>query len=399
MKSSSNITDYFSWKKDLIDQLDKNDSGRHGSQNNFYANLLIELFEKEYADSLTTIQVDEKFREIFNQQAHEFRVAYGFEWDNARKEGLQSKPYLDFIAALKKNEYLSKAEIKKTAQLIEQDARTSDTGFFSKIKRIPDFLAELGSYLDPNLNPIDASKKFQIEMQKARAFHISMQPFSFEVNKIAFSQNIGTHVNIIPSAIFENWFNELPSKQKISLMKQYEAFKFLGEKNDPKISINKGQGTAGIQIINDGSSFLACNNIIADKSKVQSDRNEQLKTVLSDLNNILKALTTEQIKEHSKTINLLVLEYEKRILEEKKSYWPNTDKIKLWKGKVEVLKTANLLLLDQVKPESLAEQESLYPDWKEGKEAKNCVDNVKKIKGLLENWEKYASKSKGLNKS
>ena len=172
MNSSSIMKkDYKTWKENNIRILKEGDSGRHGCQNYFYFTLLINLFEQKYPGDLSHLVVDEKINKLFFDCARDLRCAYGFEWEKAESEASESEKFKNFIISLEENEFIFKKEIKKIAPLIVQDYRTNpDNGFFAIItKKCPDFLIELGSYLEPNLSA-EAGKSLLKKCKRRRIF-------------------------------------------------------------------------------------------------------------------------------------------------------------------------------------------------------------------------------------
>ncbi|HHT0594529.1 TPA: hypothetical protein ACTXXA_003073 [Legionella anisa] len=280
---------YSAWKEEYIKTLEENNSGRHGYQNHFYANLLIEHFEKAFPDYLS-IKVNEQFTNLVNQYSHELRVAYGFEWDKSKNEAANHPKFLEFMDELKKNGFLFKPEIKKFAPLLAQVSRTSRDSFFGKLPE--DCLNVLGNFLEPQLSLIDASSKMKDELQKAHAFYNKIRLFSFEESHIAFSQSTGTHVALTTYEPFKTWFAELPLRQGVPLNSKYGMYKV----NDTTLAINSGPNTPGIQIQKRGDTFIVCNNLSADNAcnNMMPDESTQVRknnlvTVLAELKQSLQA--------------------------------------------------------------------------------------------------------------
>jgi len=389
MNSSNNPivypTTYQTWKE-IISQPSKAASPRHASQDDYYTTLLLNLFEQEYREFLSQIMVDDKFNQIFRTKMAALRVNYGYEWDTAKETGSESEAYKSFILELKANNYLN-FEITKASMLICQDSRSSDNGFLSQLRSWPDILGIIGTYLNSNLGAPEAKEKFTREIKKYDGFYLSfnMKPFLFMTRNIFQSEPLGTYVlPLTTSASFDIWVSGLALEKTVSLENGYESFKRVDNNNNFKISINKGLNTVGIQILKDNTGIIAYNNITADKQHKEHDkRNNELKNTLSSLSVILTKLTKKEIDEHSKKIINQTAEYKNRIEKEKKSIWPNENKIKMWQDKAAVLETANELLFYKASPKQLVQKQELHPEWKAGgsqSATKSLVDKVKIMK-------------------
>lgn len=436
MNSSTTITntDYHTWKENLnktheadMASFDGFTYFMHGGVAMYeYSMHMLDLFEDQFKSIIPKLNIDDKFKKIYKKMSYELLGKYGKQTiDAVKKDGINSEPYINFIETLKDNGYLPKLNvIKQTAQLIEQDSRTTH-GFFSKLKQVPDFLAQLGMYLDPNLSITEAGikvfnetvkaklstgtarKHFYIEMAKAKHTYISADTFTFDSDKIYFEKNIGTHTKLKPTIILDNWINGLTTN-KVTKLHTYQVFKIIPDnhKSDIKISINKGRDTCGIQIIkNSNGEFFACNNVTTDNTfkADQQQKNEMLKTVLTELNQLIKSLSQDEIMKLLDEMTKQMQTYENNIINEKASLlWVDEAKINLWEDKIIVLATTQLLLLNRIKPELLAEQEALHPRYSEGTDTKKLSNNAKKLKGLLENWDQYTQNKPtkpGFNKS
>ncbi|MCE0722558.1 MULTISPECIES: hypothetical protein [Legionella] len=285
---------YSAWKEKYVKYLEKNNSGRHGFQNNFYANLLIENFEKTFPGHLS-IKVNEQFTALVNKYSYELRAAYGFEWDKSKVEAANHPKFLEFMDELKQNGFLFKPEIKKFAPLLAQTSRTSRDSFFGKLPE--DCLNMLASFLEPHLSLIDASTKMKEELQKAHAFYNKIQLFSFEENNVAFSQSTGTHIALTTYEPFKIWFAELPLRQNIPLNTKYGMYKV----NDTTLAINSGPNTPGIQIQKRGDTFIVCNNLSADNAYNNMMPDESKQARKNNLIIVLAELKQSLQSEHKKT--------------------------------------------------------------------------------------------------
>ncbi len=290
MQSNLEInTSYSAWKEKYAKYLEENNSGRHGYQHNFYANLLIESFENIFPDYLS-IKVNEQFTTLVNKYAFELRVAYGYEWDKSKVEASNHPKFLEFIDELKKNGFLFQPEIKKLAPHLAQVSRTSRDSFFGKLPQ--DYLDMLANFLEPQLSFHDSATKMKGELQMAHAFYDTIRLFAYEEDNIAFSQSTGTHVVLTAYDSFKNWFSELPLRENIPLNPDYGMYKV----NENTLAINSGPKTPGIQIQKRGDTFIVCNNLTADNatSKMPPDelklaRKNNLVTLLTALKQTLQA--------------------------------------------------------------------------------------------------------------
>ncbi|MGM9453463.1 hypothetical protein ACTAZI_09030 [Legionella bozemanae] len=294
MQSNIEINSRYSvWKEKHLKELAENNSGRHGFQNNFYTNLLIETLEKAYPDYLS-IKVNEQFNVLVSIYSFELRAAYGYEWDKSKVEAANHPKFLEFMNELKKNGFLFKPEIKKFAPFLAQAGRTSHDSFFGKLPE--DCLNVLASFLEPQLSLIDASSKMKTELQKAKDFYDSIRLFSYKESRIAFSQNTGTHVALTTYEPFKIWFAELPLRQSIPLNNKYGMYKV----NDTILAINSGPHTPGIQIQKKGGAFIVCNNLSADNAYNNMMPDESKQARKSNLVTLLAELKQNLQTEHKK---------------------------------------------------------------------------------------------------
>lgn len=280
---------YLTWRNGYVKALEEDGAGRHGYQNCFYGKLLIETFEKLYAEYLHTLKVNEQFEKIIRQYSFNLRAAYGYEWDKAKAEAANHAVFIGFIAKLEQNQFLSKPEIKKFAPLLAQNNRTAgDQSFFGGLPQ--DFLHELAGYLEPQLSFHDAAKKLDDEVQKAHAHYDKIRMFSFKDNEIHFSSIDGTHVALTGYEPFNEWFTKLPLRTNQAMSQNYQMYKI----DDNTISINRGPQTPGIQIKRRDAGFIVCNNVTADKNSPhltpQEANLEKSKNLISSLKALKKYL-------------------------------------------------------------------------------------------------------------
>jgi hypothetical protein len=200
------------------------------------------------------------------------------------------------------NEYPLKKEIKKIVPLVLQDRRTSDKGFFTIMNA--DILENLANHLEPHLNSNEAKEKWTKKLEKAHKFYSKIKTvFSYE-GTISFSRDLGTHVQILPSEAFKTWLSKLPLQVPCSLQDGYKIFKI----NPTTVAINKGPGTIGIQIKEQGKNiYQVCNNLTADASnpkipadEVNSKRAQNLLGVLFDVKRIVGTINDNKEEPNEK---------------------------------------------------------------------------------------------------
>lgn len=105
---------------------------------------------------------------------------------------------------------------------------------------------------------------------------------------------------------------------------------------------------------------------------------EAIKTKLKDISPVNLALSAKIAKK--------INEYQKNIQSENNSFFPDEDKIELWKHKVKVLQHTQILLHDNNKFDSAAFEKLIEHKhrWAEGKETTALVEEMKRLKKVPE---------------
>lgn len=172
--------------------------------------------------------------------------------------------------------------IKKFAPLLAQDFR-SGKGFFSRLPG--DYLTALAPHLAPGLSDNEADAKLKSALEDAKSFYNNLQYFVYKKDDISPCPHKGTHVVLTTCQSFDQWFAELPKGAiRCDTTVSYQIHKI----SDERMAINKGLKTAGIQIQNHFGTWLACNNLIADKYPGEQLRANNLITFLDAFKKDLK---------------------------------------------------------------------------------------------------------------